>query len=299
MNSKPIDYTEDKVAFEFFSDIEDSCQNVNEVIEDIKERIKKINGLKAYEDTENIYSDLPNLAVTLNNKLVEYYQTLKEKGIKLFGKSEKGESQIYFAPYTVIYVLCAETQYVLDKTLNDGFIARHESMDEEKNSNWDKIEGNDSGILRVIRKRIWDLRSALSGSATSELFYSEDEITELREYLEQYFAFDLMLDQYDIFKELDELIITYFGSVQLADEQKESLVNNEIRNFLRALGKEEMFEKIRDGVIKSNEKEKKNSWQLDPKEKAKIQAETAKIGKNSKTNSQARTTKLSDCERTK
>ena len=32
MNSKPIDYTEDKIAFEFFSDIEDSCQNVNEVI---------------------------------------------------------------------------------------------------------------------------------------------------------------------------------------------------------------------------------------------------------------------------
>ena len=32
MNSKPIDYTEDNVAFVFFSDIEDSCQNVNDLI---------------------------------------------------------------------------------------------------------------------------------------------------------------------------------------------------------------------------------------------------------------------------
>ena len=58
-------------------------------------------------------------------------------------------------------------------------------------------------------------------------------------------------------------------------------------------------ERIREGVIKSNEKEKKSSWQLDSKAKAKIQEETAKIGKNSKTNSQARTTKISDCEQTK
>lgn len=278
MNSKTTNNTEEKAVFEFFKSLEGPIDAVNREIKGMKEKIEYINALKKDATIPDIDVDLPNLAITLNNKLVEYYQYLKEKNIVIFNMGKDGENiETYFAPYTIMSILKTETQYAVDQTINNGFLKRFHDMEEHKEKNWEKIEKGKSVVVRKINEIIWDTKIIFNKNAINELFFSKEEIEELRIYLEQYKEFDSLLSQCDFEKQLSELIIDFFETVDFTEKQKQQLLETEIKEFLKELKKEELYEEIEKNVIKE---EKQNSWELTESEKRKIQSETLEISRS-------------------
>lgn len=278
MNSKTTNNTEEKAVFEFFKNFEGPIDAVNREIKSMKEKIEYINASKADVTIPDIDGNLPNLVITLNNKLVEYYQYLKEKNIVIFNMEKNSKNiETYFAPYTIMSILNTETQYALDQTINDGFLKRFQDMEEHKEKNWEKIEKNKSGISRKISEIIWDTKIIFNKNAINELFFSEEEVEELRTYIEQYKEFDLLLSQCDFEKQLAELIIGFFETAKFSEKQKQKLLETEIKGFLKELKKEELYEEIERDVLK---KEKQNSWELTESEKRKIQNETLDISRS-------------------
>lgn len=284
MNSEQKNYTEDKAVFKFFEDLEDSIEEIGKVIESVQEKVKKVNYLKSFDKVPDIDTEIPNLVITLNNKLVEYYQFLKEKGIKIFNMSKDEENiEIRFAPYTIIKMLMIETQFVIEQTLSNGFIKSQQDMTKIKDENWAKIEGKKDGIVRKFNEVLWGIKIRFREDAINELFYSEEEMEELRTYLKQYEEYDTTLAKCDIEQELPDLIVAFFKSVDLTTKQKEELLNQDIKEFLVELGKENLFEEISQNVLNEKEqKEELKSWELSESSKRKIQNETKNVANSIK-----------------
>ena len=96
MEQEQIKYTEDELAKMFFEQIlVGMMDGMSNMKNDIVKINSEINKLKLFQEEKDLDEELPNVGITINNKLVEIYQEFKSYGIEMFaGYDEKRGVQI-------------------------------------------------------------------------------------------------------------------------------------------------------------------------------------------------------------
>ena len=71
MNSKIGNYTEDELAYDFFESLTKLFKSINTTKEEVEKASENINTDIFYREVRRLDTSIPNIGITLNNKLVE------------------------------------------------------------------------------------------------------------------------------------------------------------------------------------------------------------------------------------
>lgn len=109
MNSKMVHDTEDKIAYNFFESVINLRESIAEALMKAEKVNSSINEQISSYGFELLDEKLPDLGVTLNNKLVEIYQQFKESKVKVFQSQDKNKKFVIgLVPMLVINSLLKE-----------------------------------------------------------------------------------------------------------------------------------------------------------------------------------------------
>lgn len=282
MNSKKEISTEDKMAYKFFESLENLYNSINTTIKRTLEAIEDINTEPFNGRITKIDTDIPNVGITLNNKLVEIYQQFKEKNIKVFVSYNKEEKAVNMSilPSIAFMHLVNSTSQIAYYEL-EGFFNRYEEISDQKNSNMTKITKSKFSIIRKISKKIWETRANIDSKVIYELYFSEEEVEELRDYIENYKEFNTTLMNYNLKEDIADSILYFFELNGCTKEQINDLMKNGIEEDLVKLGLQNQIKYIRERVKEEFQEEDLKSWELTEEAKRHIQEETAKIAMES------------------
>lgn len=274
MDSKARISTEDKIAYEFFESLQSLYESINVTIKEVSDRIKDVNELKAYDEIQDIDENIPNIGITLNNKLVEIYQQFKEKGVQVFKSSNGKRIAISTLPSTSFIHLMNIVSEIANEQL-EGFCTRHEELTKAKEKNWDKIGKSKNLAIKWIRAKMWETRIKFNESAISEIFYSEEEVEELRDYIGIYRDFDTYISGYDVQYDISESVLDFLESGNYSMKEVDTLLKNGIEADLEKMGMKDEIPYIRQEIKEKFEEDNLRPWQLSKEQKRAIQEETA------------------------
>lgn len=280
MDSKARISTEDKIAYKFFEGLQNLYESIAPVVQKVSKGIREVNITKAYDETEDL-EDVPNIGITLNNKFVEIYQQLKRKGIEVFAPNEEDEKTVYVValasiPFMHLTNLASE---VANEQLAN-FIDRQEQLESEKECNWNKIANCKNPIAKKLKTKLWATRMAFKEDTVYEMFYSDDEIEELRDYLEVYRDLDTYINEYDIKKDIADSAVYFFELGEYSMDEVEDVLKNGLEEDLKKMGMEDQIQYIRSRIKEDYKDENLKPWELTEQEKRTIQAETESLARN-------------------
>ena len=282
MNSKIGSSTEDEMAYKFFESLENLYNSINITIKKALVAIDEINDVTFYTAITGIDKDIPNIGITLNNKLVELYQQFKEKNIKVFASENKGKKTVSMSilPSIVfIYLINSTSQIAHDELEN--FFNRYEEISVQKDSNMTKITKSRFSIIRRLSEKIWEVRSRFDLKAIYEIYFSEEEVEELRDYIENYKDFENFLMNYNLNEDIAESILYYFELNGYTIDEINYLMKTGIEEDLEKLGLQNEIAYIRERIKEEFQESGLKSWEFTEEETRHIQEETAKIAMES------------------
>ena len=144
-----------------------------------------------------------------------------------------------------------------------------------------KITKSKFPIIRKISKKIWETRANIDSKVIYELYFSEEEVEELRDYIENYKEFNTTLMNYNLKEDIADSILYFFELNGCTKEQINDLMKNGIEEDLVKLGLQNQIKYIRERVKEEFQEEDLKSWELTEEAKRHIQEETAKIAMES------------------
>ena len=124
---------------------------------------------------------LPDLGVTLNNKLVEIYQQFKESKVKVFQSQDKNKKFVIgLVPMLVINSLI---ERAVDAYRNGMglYLQEAEGLQEQKEKNKEKIK--EKSFITVL---ITAIRTVFNEELAKKFYFDEAEVEDLRTKLEDY-----------------------------------------------------------------------------------------------------------------
>lgn len=264
MNSKMVHDTEDKIAYNFF----ESVINIRESIAEALMKAEKVNSsineqISSY-GFELLDEKLPDLGVTLNNKLVEIYQQFKESKVKVFQSQDKNKKFVIgLVPMLVINSLI---ERAVDAYRNEMglYLQEAEGLQEQKEKNKEKIK--EKSFITVL---ITAIRTVFNEELAKKFYFDEAEVEDLRTKLEDYKKATEDIYNYDFKTDIIDIIAEGLASQNLSLEVIEDILNSDVVDTLEKLGLSDQMPVLRQKInqIIKSQNDSKKTWELSDEEK--------------------------------
>ena len=264
MNSKMVHDTEDKIAYNFF----ESVINLRESIAEALMKAEKVNSIINEQISsygfELLDEKLPDLGVTLNNKLVEIYQQFKESKVKVFQSQDKNKKFVIgLVPMLVINSLI---ERAVDAYRNEMglYLQEAEGLQEQKEKNKEKIK--EKSFITVL---ITAIRTVFNEELAKKFYFDEAEVEDLRTKLEDYKKATEDIYNYDFKTDIIDIIAEGLASQNLSLEVIEDILNSDVVDTLEKLGLSDQMPVLRQKInqIIKSQNDSKKTWELSDEEK--------------------------------
>lgn len=226
----------------------------------------------------DIDTDIPNIGITVKNKLNELSKTFKEAGISLFSESnEKNDSaDSNFVGNSIIEDIISQ--------LSKGTQAWSEytsSIDKTTKERTEKIKAlEQSGTIKKIFLKI---RSFFVPTTVSDLIsYSDKEIEEVKSHLLEYKEIDENLWEYNLRDNVVQSLVKYINNRQSRILAIPGLIEESVVPTLQKLGLEDTIPQLQEELSKTQEQSKSSnnkSWELSPIQRLGIQISSERVAK--------------------
>lgn len=264
MNSKMVHDTEDKIAYNFFESVINLRESIAEALMKAEKVNSSINEQISSYGFELLDEKLPDLGVTLNNKLVEIYQQFKESKVKVFKSQDKNKKFVIgLVPMLVINSLI---ERALDVYRNGMglYLQDAEGLQEQKEKNKEKIK--EKSFITVL---ITAIRTVFNEGLAKKFYFDEAEVEDLRTKLEDYKKATEDIYNYDFKTDIIDIIAEGLASQNLSLEVIEDILNSDVVDTLEKLGLSDQMPVLRQKInqIIKSQNDSKKTWELSDEEK--------------------------------
>lgn len=264
MNSKMVHDTEDKIAYNFFESVINLRESIAEALMKAEKVNSSINEQISSYGFELLDEKLPDLGVTLNNKLVEIYQQFKESKVKVFQSQDKNKKFVIgLVPMLVINSLI---ERALDVYRNGMglYLQEAEGLQEQKEKNKEKIK--EKSFITVL---ITAIRTVFNEELAKKFYFDEAEVEDLRTKLEDYKKATEDIYNYDFKTDIIDIIAEGLASQNLSLEVIEDILNSDVVDTLEKLGLSDQMQVLRQKINKiiKSQNDSKKTWELSDEEK--------------------------------
>lgn len=264
MNSKMVHDTEDKIAYNFFESVINLRESIAEALMKAEKVNSSINEQISSYGFELLDEKLPDLGVTLNNKLVEIYQQFKESKVKVFQSQDKNKKFVIgLVPMLVINSLI---ERALDVYRNGMglYLQDAEGLQEQKEKNKEKIK--EKSFITVL---ITAIRTVFNEELAKKFYFDEAEVEDLRTKLEDYKKATEDIYNYDFKTDIIDIIAEWLASQNLSLEVIEDILNSDVVDTLEKLGLSDQMPVLRQKInqIIKSQNDSKKTWELSDEEK--------------------------------
>lgn len=264
MNSKTIYDTEDKIAYNFFENVTTFRDKIEEALKQIRKINANINKQISNFGFKTLDEDLPNLGITLNNKLVEIYQQFKENRINVFAKQDlNAQFELGIVPMLVINSVIVRVVDIYENEMGT-YIQEAEGLNKQKEENKEKLK--EKNLITVL---ITVIRTVFNDDLAKKFYFDESEVEALRGKIKEYKKLTENIYNYDFKQDIIDIIAEGLTSQNLSLEVIEDILNSEVADALEKLGLSNQMPVLRqkiDQIIKS-QNDSKNTWELSKEEK--------------------------------
>lgn len=264
MNSKMVHDTEDKIAYNFFESVINLRESIAEALMKAEKVNSSINEQISSYGFELLDEKLPDLGVTLNNKLVEIYQQFKESKVKVFQSQDKNKKFVIgLVPMLVINSLI---ERAVDAYRNEMglYLQEAEGLQEQKEKNKEKIK--EKSFITVL---IIAIRTVFNEELAKKFYFDEAEVEDLRTKLEDYKKATEDIYNYDFKTDIIDIIAEGLTSQNLSLEVIEDILNSDVVDVLEKLGLSDQMPVLRQKInqIIKSQNDSKKTWELSDEEK--------------------------------
>jgi hypothetical protein len=264
MNSKMVHDTEDKIAYNFFESVINLRESIAEALMKAEKVNSSINEQISSYGFELLDEKLPDLGVTLNNKLVEIYQQFKESKVKVFQSQDKNKKFVIgLVPMLVINSLIERS---VDAYRNGMglYLQEAEGLQEQKEKNKEKIK--EKSFITVL---ITAIRTVFNEELAKKFYFDEAEVEDLRTKLEDYKKATEDIYNYDFKTDIIDIIAEGLASQNLSLEVIEDILNSDVVDVLEKLGLSDQMPVLRQKInqIIKSQNDSKKTWELSDEEK--------------------------------
>lgn len=264
MNSKMVHDTEDKIAYNFFERVINLRESIAEALMKAEKVNSSINEQISSYGFELLDEKLPDLGVTLNNKLVEIYQQFKESKVKVFQSQDKNKKFVIgLVPMLVINSLI---ERAVDAYRNEMglYLQEAEGLQEQKEKNKEKIK--EKSFITVL---IIAIRTVFNEELAKKFYFDEAEVEDLRTKLEDYKKATEDIYNYDFKTDIIDIIAEGLASQNLSLEVIEDILNSDVVDTLEKLGLSDQMPVLRQKInqIIKSQNDSKKTWELSDEEK--------------------------------
>lgn len=264
MNSKMVHDTEDKIAYNFFESVINLRESIAEALMKAEKVNSSINEQISSYGFELLDEKLPDLGVTLNNKLVEIYQQFKESKVKVFQSQDKNKKFVIgLVPMLVINSLI---ERAVDAYRNGMglYLQEAEGLQEQKEKNKEKIK--EKSFITVL---ITAIRTVFNEELAKKFYFDEAEVEDLRTKLEDYKKATEDIYNYDFKTDIIDIIAEGLASQNLSLEVIEDILNSDVVDALEKLGLSDQMPVLRQKInqIIKSQNDSKKTWELSDEEK--------------------------------
>lgn len=264
MNSKMVHDTEDKIAYNFFESVINLRESIAEALMKAEKVNSSINEQISSYGFELLDEKLPDLGVTLNNKLVEIYQQFKESKVKVFQSQDKNKKFVIgLVPMLVINSLI---ERAVDAYRNKMglYLQEAEGLQEQKEKNKEKIK--EKSFITVL---IIAIRTVFNEELAKKFYFDEAEVEDLRTKLEDYKKATEDIYNYDFKTDIIDIIAEGLASQNLSLEVIEDILNSDVVDTLEKLGLSDQMPVLRQKInqIIKSQNDSKKTWELSDEEK--------------------------------
>lgn len=260
MNSKMVHDTEDKIAYNFFESVINLRESIAEALMKAEKVNSSINEQISSYGFELLDEKLPDLGVTLNNKLVEIYQQFKESKVKVFQSQDKNKKFVIgLVPMLVINSLIERTLDVYRNGMG-LYLQDAEGLQEQKEKNKEK------SFITVL---ITAIRTVFNEELAKKFYFDEAEVEDLRTKLEDYKKATEDIYNYDFKTDIIDIIAEGLASQNLSLEVIEDILNSDVVDTLEKLGLSDQMPVLRQKInqIIKSQNDSKKTWELSDEEK--------------------------------
>lgn len=256
--------TEDKIAYNFFESVINLRESIAEALMKAEKVNSSINEQISSYGFELLDEKLPDLGVTLNNKLVEIYQQFKESKVKVFQSQDKNKKFVIgLVPMLVINSLI---ERALDVYRNGMglYLQDAEGLQEQKEKNKEKIK--EKSFITVL---ITAIRTVFNEELAKKFYFDEAEVEDLRTKLEDYKKATEDIYNYDFKTDIIDIIAEGLASQNLSLEVIEDILNSDVVDTLEKLGLSDQMPVLRQKInqIIKSQNDSKKTWELSDEEK--------------------------------
>ncbi len=267
MNSKMVHDTEDKIAYNFFESVINLRESIAEALMKAEKVNSSINEQISSYGFELLDEKLPDLGVTLNNKLVEIYQQFKESKVKVFQSQDKNKKFVIgLVPMLVINSLI---ERAVDAYRNGMglYLQEAEGLQEQKEKNKEKIK--EKSFITVL---ITAIRTVFNEELAKKFYFDEAEVEDLRTKLEDYKKATEDIYNYDFKTDIIDIIAEGLASQNLSLEVIEDILNSDVVDVLEKLGLSDQMPVLRQKInqIIKSQNDSKKTWELSDEEKERV-----------------------------
>ena len=264
MNSKMVHDTEDKIAYNFFESVINLRESIAEALMKAEKVNSSINEQISSYGFDLLDEKLPDLGVTLNNKLVEIYQQFKESKVKVFQSQDKNKKFVIgLVPMLVINSLI---ERAVDAYRNEMglYLQEAEGLQEQKEKNKEKIK--EKSFITVL---IIAIRTVFNEELAKKFYFDEAEVEDLRTKLEDYKKATEDIYNYDFKTDIIDIIAEGLASQNLSLEVIEDILNSDVVDTLEKLGLSDQMPVLRQKInqIIKSQNDSKKTWELSDEEK--------------------------------
>lgn len=264
MNSKMVHDTEDKIAYNFFESVINLRESIAEALMKAEKVNSSINEQISSYGFELLDEKLPDLGVTLNNKLVEIYQQFKESKVKVFQSQDKNKKFVIgLVPMLVINSLI---ERAVDAYRNGMglYLQEAEGLQEQKEKNKEKIK--EKSFITVL---ITAIRTVFNEELAKKFYFDEAEVEDLRTKLEDYKKATEDIYNYDFKTDIIDIIAEGLASQNLSLEVIEDILNSDVVDTLEKLGLSDQMPVLRQKInqIIKSQNDSKKTWEFSDEEK--------------------------------
>lgn len=264
MNSKMVHDTEDKIAYNFFESVINLRESIAEALMKAEKVNSSINEQISSYGFELLDEKLPDLGVTLNNKLVEIYQQFKESKVKVFQSQDKNKKFVIgLVPMLVINSLI---ERAVDAYRNGMglYLQEAEGLQEQKEKNKEKIK--EKSFITVL---ITAIRTVFNEELAKKFYFDEAEVEDVRTKLEDYKKATEDIYNYDFKTDIIDIIAEGLASQNLSLEVIEDILNSDVVDTLEKLGLSDQMPVLRQKInqIIKSQNDSKKTWELSDEEK--------------------------------
>lgn len=246
----------------------------------IRESIsKQAKFIMQVEETCKIFDinvSMPNIGITLNNKLIEISKIFKKAEISMFAEPNEKLNMVNsnFVGEAIINDLVAQLAEGIQTLVEYDF-----SMKKVINKKTEQITALEkSGPIKRI---FFSIRSLFNPNLISNVVsYSKEDIEEIKSHLSEYKKIDENLWEYNLEDNIVQSLANYINDRQYDDNTIPEVIEECIKPTLEKLGLENVIPQLKEELSKSREQldsSKDKSWELSTSQKMEIQKSSKQI----------------------